>query len=94
MISERLDDLRRFYDILIHRCHGNRPFVGGFPEHRYMLYAAMKPNTMVGHHGSTAAHHIRVASKAELKSRILAYLDGINTEPVVHTWTYKIGEAA
>jgi len=38
--------------------------------------------------------HIRVASKAELKSRILAYLDGINAEPIVHTWTYKIGEAA
>ena len=38
--------------------------------------------------------HIRVASKAELKSRILAYLDGVNSEPVIHTWTYKIGEAA
>ena len=38
--------------------------------------------------------HIRVASKAELKARILAYLDGINSEPVIHTWTYKIGEAA
>jgi transposase len=38
--------------------------------------------------------HIRVASKAELKARILAYLDDVNAEPVVHTWTYKIGEAA
>jgi transposase len=38
--------------------------------------------------------HIRVASKAELKARILAYLDDINADPVVHTWTYKIGEAA
>ncbi len=38
--------------------------------------------------------HIRVASKAELKTRILAYLDDINSEPVIHTWTYKIGEAA
>jgi transposase len=38
--------------------------------------------------------HIRVASKAELKARILAYLDDINSEPVIHTWTYKIGEAA
>jgi transposase len=38
--------------------------------------------------------HIRVASKTELKARILAYLDDINAEPVVHTWTYKIGEAA
>ena len=38
--------------------------------------------------------HIRVASKAKLKSRILAYFDGINAEPIVHTWTHKIGEAA
>jgi transposase len=38
--------------------------------------------------------HIRVASKAELKSRILAYLEEVNADPVVHTWTYKIGEVA
>jgi transposase len=34
--------------------------------------------------------HIRVASKAELKRRITAYLDDLNREPVVHTWSYKI----
>jgi transposase len=34
--------------------------------------------------------HIRVASKAELKQRITAYLDDLNREPVVHTWSYKI----
>jgi hypothetical protein len=33
---------------------------------------------------------IRVASKAELKQRILAYLDDINRKPVVHTWSYRI----
>ena len=38
--------------------------------------------------------HIRVASKAELKSRIVAYLDDINRDPVVHSWTYKISTAA
>ena len=38
--------------------------------------------------------HIRVASKAELKTRILAYLDDINRDPVIHRWTYKIGKAA
>ena len=38
--------------------------------------------------------HIRVASKAELKARILAYFDDLNREPVVHTWTYQIDEAA
>ena len=38
--------------------------------------------------------HIRVASRAELKARILAYLDDLNRDPVIHTWTYKISEAA
>ena len=38
--------------------------------------------------------HIRVASKAELKARILAYLDDTNRDPVIHHWTYKIAEAA
>jgi hypothetical protein len=38
--------------------------------------------------------HIRVASKSELKARILAYIDDINAEVVIHTWTYKIGETA
>jgi transposase len=38
--------------------------------------------------------HIRVASKAELKARILAYLDDINRDPVIHQWTYKMTEAA
>ena len=33
---------------------------------------------------------IRVASKAELKQRIMAYLDDLNREPVVHTWSYRI----
>jgi len=38
--------------------------------------------------------HIRVASKEELKARILAYLDDLNREPVIHTWTYKIDAVA
>ena len=36
---------------------------------------------------------LRVASKDELKRRNLAYLDDLNRDPVVHFWTYKIGEA-
>ena len=39
-------------------------------------------------------HHIRVKFKAELKQRILAYLDDLNRDPVVHTWTYRISETA
>jgi transposase len=38
--------------------------------------------------------HIRVASKQELKDRIVAAIDGVNRDPVVHTWTYKLNEAA
>jgi transposase len=34
--------------------------------------------------------HIRVASKAELKQRITAYLNHLNRKPVVHTWSYNI----
>jgi transposase len=37
---------------------------------------------------------IRVASKAELKQRILAYLDDLNREPVAHTWAYKLTKTA
>src|SRR5271170_1394937 len=37
---------------------------------------------------------IRVASKAELKQRITAYLDDLNREPVIHTWSYKLTKPA
>jgi transposase len=38
--------------------------------------------------------HIRVASKHELKERIMAGIDDINRHPVIHTWSYKLVEAA
>lgn len=38
--------------------------------------------------------HIRVASKQELKERILAAIDDVNRHPVVHTWSYKLDKAA
>src|SRR5689334_12560191 len=38
--------------------------------------------------------HIRVSSKHELKQRLMAFIDDINREPVVHTWRYKIDRAA
>jgi transposase len=34
--------------------------------------------------------HIRVADKQELKQRILAQIDRINRNPVVHKWAYKL----
>src|SRR5215475_1536042 len=38
--------------------------------------------------------HIRVESKEELRDRIMAAMDYINQHPVVHTWSYKLDEAA
>jgi len=38
--------------------------------------------------------HIRIASKQELKERILAAISDINRDPVVHTWTYRLNVAA
>jgi transposase len=38
--------------------------------------------------------HIRVASKQKLRHRILAAIDDINRHPVIHTWTYRLNEAA
>jgi transposase len=37
--------------------------------------------------------HIRVASKQELKDRIMAAMDHFNRDPVVHTWSYKLDQA-
>jgi transposase len=38
--------------------------------------------------------HIRVASKQELKDRIMAAMEHFNQDPVVHTWSYKLDKAA
>jgi transposase len=38
--------------------------------------------------------HIRVASKQELEQRIMAGIDDVNRYPVIHTWSYKLAEAA
>jgi transposase len=38
--------------------------------------------------------HIRVTSKLELKERIMTGIHNINRRPVIHTWSYKLAEAA
>ena len=38
--------------------------------------------------------HIRVASKYELRERIIAGIEDVNRHPVIHTWAYKLAEAA
>jgi transposase len=42
----------------------------------------------------SALRHIRVASKQELKARIMAAIDLINRDPVVHTWSYMLEKSA
>ena len=38
--------------------------------------------------------HIRVASKQELRERIVAGIEDVNRYPVIHSWSYKLAEAA
>ena len=38
--------------------------------------------------------HIRVASKQELKERLMAAIELFNNDPVVHTWSYMLDRAA
>jgi hypothetical protein len=35
-----------------------------------------------------------VASKHELKQRIMAGIEDVNRYPVIHKWSYKLAEAA
>jgi transposase len=37
---------------------------------------------------------IRVASKQELKQRLMAFIEDVNRDPIPHTWSYKIKKAA
>jgi transposase len=38
--------------------------------------------------------HIRVGSKQELRERIMAGIEDVNRYPVIHTWSYRLAEAA
>ena len=78
-----------------------KAWIAGQPEGRFTFVFTPKHgswlNLVEGFFSKMARsmlRHIRVASKAELKARILAYLDDINRDPVIHRWTYKIAEAA
>jgi transposase len=71
------------------------------PEHRFTFVFTPKHgswlNLVEGFFSKMARsvlRRIRVASKDELKARILAYFDDLNREPTIHTWTYKLDAAA
>ena len=77
-----------------------RAFVATQPEGRFCFVFTPKHgswlNLIEGFFSKitrSMLRHIRVASKAELKTRIMAYLDDLNRDPVVHSWTYKISNA-
>jgi hypothetical protein len=62
-----------------------------------------RPSTALGSTSSTGffsklarsvLRHIRVASKQELKERIMAAMDDISQHPVVHTWSYRLDQDA
>jgi transposase len=84
-----------------HVSNETKAWLANQPEGRFSLVFTPKHgswlNLVEGFFSKMARsvlRHIRVASKAELKSRILAYLEDVNSEPVIHTWTYKIGDVA
>jgi ABC-type lipoprotein release transport system permease subunit len=55
------------------------------------------PNLIEGFFSKLARsvlRHVRVTSKHELRERLMAFISDINREPVVHTWRYKIDDAA
>src|SRR3984885_11636290 len=76
-------------------------WLAGQPAHRFEFTFTPKHgswlNLVEGFFSKLARsvlRHIRVASKQELKDRLLAAVDYFNGDPVVHTWTYKLDKAA
>ena len=78
-----------------------RAWLAGQPAHRFEFTFTPKHgswlNLIEGFFSKLARsvlRHIRVASKQELKDRLMAAMDYFNQDPVVHTWTYKLDKAA
>ena len=78
-----------------------RAWLAGQPAHRFEFTFTPKHgswlNLVEGFFSKLARsvlRHIRVASRQELKDRLMAAVDYFNGDPVVHTWTYKLDKAA
>jgi transposase len=78
-----------------------RAWLAGQPAHRFEFTFTPKHgswlNLIEGFFSKLARsvlRHIRVASKQELKDRLMAAMDHFNQHPVVHTWTYNLDKAA
>ncbi len=84
-----------------HRSKETKAWVPSKPEVRFSSVFTPKHgswlNLVEGFFSKMARsmlRHIRVASKAELKTRIITYLDELNRDPVIHNWTYKTDAVA
>src|SRR5437660_3474294 len=80
---------------------GPQAFLAEQPAHRFAFTFTPKHgswlNLIEGFFSKLARsvlRHIRVASKQELKDRLMAAVDYFNGDPVLHTWTYKLDKAA
>jgi transposase len=78
-----------------------RAWVAEQPAHRFQFTFTPKHgswlNLVEGFFSKLARsvlRHIRVASKQELRDRIMAAIKYFNQEPVVHTWSFKLDKAA
>jgi transposase len=84
-----------------HISRETKAWLAAQPEHRFEFTFTPKHgswlNLVEGFFSKLARsvlRHIRVASKQELKDRLIAAIDYFNQNPVVHTWTYKLDKAA
>jgi transposase len=84
-----------------HISRETRAWVAEQPAHRFDFTFTPKHgswlNLVEGFFSKLARsilRHIRVASKQELKDRIMAAIKYFNQKPVVHTWSFKLDKAA
>ena len=54
----------------------------------------LSPRLNSGDEICSVLRHIQLASKHELKERIIAGIEDINRHRTIHTWSYKLAEVA
>jgi transposase len=84
-----------------HISRETRTWLASRPDHRFEFTFTPKHgswlNLIEGFFSKFARsvlRHIRVASKHELKERIMAGIEDVNRHPVIHTWSYKLAKPA
>jgi transposase len=84
-----------------HKSKETKAWLAGRPEGRFTFVFTPKHgswlNLIEGYFSKLARsvlRHIRVASLEELHDRILDAIERINRRPVVHTWKWRIADAA